>query len=37
MAGAIRKPHNKMAAMAKPVGAQMGVALGLTEASRRPR
>ena len=37
MAGAIRLPHNKMAAMAKPVGGQMGVALGLIEASRRPR
>ena len=37
MAGAIRGPHNKMAAMAKPVGGQMGVALGLIEASRRPR
>ena len=37
MAGAIRLPHSKMAAMAKPVGGQMGVALGLIEASRSPR
>jgi len=26
-----------MAAMAKPVGGQIGVALGLIEASRRPK
>jgi hypothetical protein len=37
MAGAIRGPHNKMAAMAKPVGGQMGVALGLIDARCRPR
>src|SRR5262249_23669805 len=37
MAGAIRLLHNKMAAMAKPVGGQIGVALGLIEASRKPK
>src|SRR5262245_30212927 len=37
MAGAILWPHNTTAAIAKPVGGQMGVALGLIEASRRPR
>jgi hypothetical protein len=36
-AGAIREPHNKIAAIAKPVGGQIGVTLGLIEASRRPR
>src|SRR5262249_32810425 len=37
MAGAIRWPHNRTAAMAKPVGGQIGVELGLIEANRRPR
>jgi hypothetical protein len=36
IAGHIRIPHNTTAASAKPVGAQIGLALGLIEASRKP-
>jgi hypothetical protein len=36
IAGQTRKPPSKTAASAMPVGAQIGLALGLTEASVRP-
>ncbi len=36
IAGQTRKPPSSTAASAMPLGAQIGLALGLTEASRRP-
>ena len=36
IAGQMRSPHKRMAASAIPVGGQIGLALGLTEASCRP-
>jgi hypothetical protein len=37
IAGKIRYPHNITAAMAKPVGAQIGVTLGWVEANLKQR
>ncbi len=36
IAGQTRKPPSRTAASAKPVGGQIGLALGLMEASRKP-
>ena len=36
IAGHIRKPPSSTAASARPVGGQIGLALGLTEASCNP-
>ena len=36
MAGKMRYPSSNTAANARPVGGQMGVALGLIEASNKP-
>ena len=36
IAGQTRKPPSSTAASAKPVGGQIGLALGLMEASRKP-
>ena len=36
IAGQIRRPPSSTAASARPVGGQIGLALGLIEASRKP-